>query len=328
MKAVNFIQPGSSEVLKIINTDKPIIKEYEVLIKVKAAGINRPDIAQRLGLYPAPIGASEILGLEVSGIIVELGSKVQNYKIGDEICALLSGGGYAEFATCHQDLILPIPKGLNFIEAASLPETYFTVWSNLFDQCFFKAGETVLIHGGTSGIGVCAIQLIKAFAGKVVATAGNEEKCIFAKKLGADFTINYREKDFVEEVLTFTQQKGVNIILDIIGGSYVNKNYKASANFGRICQIAFLESNLAQINLNYIMRKKLIHTGSTLRSQNNEFKADIAKKLINNVWPLFENKTIMPVIDKIFPITKVQEAHQYMESSQHKGKIILDLNDI
>lgn len=327
MRAIKITKPGTAEVLQLINTEMPQIQSDEILIHVKAAGINRPDIVQREGFYPAPAGASELPGLEVAGIVSAIGDNVTKHKIGEKVCALLAGGGYAEFASCHQNLALPIPQGLNFIEAACIPETFFTVWSNLFDQCNFKAGETVLIHGGTSGIGVCAIQLIKSFGGIAIITAGSEEKCDFAKKLGADFVINYINKDFVEEALNFTQNRGADIILDIIGGDYVNRNYKVAAPKGRIAQIAFLKGNLAQINLNYIMRKMLLHTGSTLRSQPIAFKSAIAKQLVEKVWPLLEQKTITPIVDKIFPMAKVQEAHKYMETNKHKGKIVLNLQD-
>lgn len=327
MRAIKITQPGTAEVLQLINADMPQIQPDEILIDVKAAGINRPDIVQRQGFYPAPAGASELPGLEVAGVVAAVGSNVQKHKLGAKVCALLAGGGYAEFASCHQDLALPMPQGLSFIEAACIPETFFTVWSNLFDQCEFKSGETVLIHGGTSGIGVCAIQLVKAFGGIAVITAGSKEKCDFAKKIGADFTINYTNKDFVEETLNFTQNRGADIILDIIGGDYVNRNYKVAAPKGRIAQIAFLKGNLVQINLNYIMRKMIVHTGSTLRSQPIAFKSAIAKQLFEKVWPLLGNKTITPIIDKIFPITEVQEAHRYMESNKHKGKIALNLQN-
>lgn len=327
MRAIQITKPGGPEVLQLVEIAPPQIKADEILIEVKAAGINRPDIVQRQGLYPAPMGASELPGLEVAGVIAQIGSNVTKHKIGDKICALLAGGGYADFVACHQDLALPIPQSLNFIEAAALPETFFTVWSNIFDQCHLQTDEVVLIHGGTSGIGVCAIQLVKAFGAKAIITAGNEEKCAFATKLGADLAINYKKTDFVTETLNFTENKGADIILDMIGGDYVNRNYKAAAFKARIAQIAFLNGNIAQINLNYIMRKKLIHTGSTLRAQPVSFKKAIGDQLLNKVWPLLTNKTIAPIIDKIFLLQDANEAHKYMEANKHMGKIILDLQD-
>ncbi|MDN5248485.1 NAD(P)H-quinone oxidoreductase [Bartonella sp. TP] len=325
MKAIEIAEPGNASVLRKIEIEIPSFAEYEILIHTHAAGVNRPDIVQRKGLYPPPPGASSLPGLEVAGIVVAIGAKVSKYKIGDPVCALLAGGGYAEYAVAHEDVALPIPKGINFVEAAAIPETFFTVWSNLFDICHFKAGETLLVHGGTSGIGVSAIALGKAFGGKVIITAGSEDKCSFCHSLGADLAINYHTQDFVKEVLNFTENNGVDVIIDMVGGDYVNKNYKIAANDGRICQIAFLNGNLAEINLNYIMRKKLIHTGSTLRGQSIAFKSAIAKQLSQKVWPLFETKTIVPIIDKIFAIDDVQAAHNYMESGKHKGKIILQL---
>lgn len=327
MRGIIITEPGDAQVLKLTEVPTPEIKDYEILIEVKAAGVNRPDIVQRLGFYPAPEGASTLPGLEVAGIVNKVGSKVTKHKIGDKVCALLTGGGYAQYAAAHQDIALPIPKGLTFQQAASIPETYFTVWSNIFDQCQFKQGETVLIHGGTSGIGVCATQLVKAFGGKVITTSGTDQKCEFSKSIGADCAINHKTQDFVAETLNYTQNKGADIILDMIGGEYVNRNYKAAAKSGRISQIAFMQGNLVQINLNYIMRKKLIHTGSTLRAQSVEFKAKIAERLFAKVWPLFEDKTIEPIIDSVFDLNDVAKAHIHMENSTHKGKIILDLQN-
>lgn len=325
MMAIEIVEPGDTTVLKKIETSLPNFAEHELLIQTHAAGINRPDILQRKGIYPPPPGASSLPGLEIAGIVAAMGSKVSKYKIGDSVCALLPGGGYAQYAVAHEDVALPLPKGLSFIEAAAIPETFFTVWSNVFDICSFKSGETLLIHGGTSGIGVSAIALGKAFGGRVIITAGSDDKCEFCRSLGADLAINYNTQDFVKEVLNFTENNGVDVILDMVGGDYVNKNYKMATHGCRICQIAFLNGNLAEINLNYLMRKKLMHTGSTLRGQSVAFKSAIAKQLAQKVWPLFENKTIVPIIDKIFTIDDVQAAHNYMESGKHKGKIILQL---
>lgn len=326
MKAIDLTNFGGTDSLKIESIPCPQIEADEVLIKVSYAGINRPDIVQRQGFYPPPAGASHIMGLEISGKIVEIGKNVKNWKIGEKVCALLPGGGYAEYAKAHQNCILPIPKSLDLCQAAALPETSFTVWSNIFDQGKLQNGETFLIHGGTSGIGTIAIQLAKAFGAKVIATAGSEKKCQSCLSLGADLAIFYKKEDFVEKVLKFTNQKGADVILDIVGGDYVNKNYKAAAQNGRILQIAFLNGNQVSINLNYIMRKSLLHTGSTLRNKNNQFKGKIRDQIYQKMWPLIEAQKIRPIIDSIFEMEDIAKAHQKMETSLHIGKIMLKIS--
>lgn len=325
MKAIMIKEPGSPDVL--VPTDWPCPKPEaeEVLIKVHAAGVNRPDVAQRQGIYPPPPGASPLPGLEVAGEVIALGEKANKYNIGDKVVALLNGGGYAEFATAHQGSVLPLPAGYDYIHGAAIPETFFTVWSNVIDQGKLKAGETLLVHGGTSGIGTTAILIAKAIGAKVIVTAGSEEKCQKCIKLGADHAICYKKEDFALKTLEYTQEKGADVILDMIGGEYTNKNYKAAATEGRIVQIAFLHGNLVQINLNYLMRKRLIHTGSMLRSRNTEFKEKIALAIHKNLWPLLEKKQILPVIDSVFPLEEAAKAHQKMEESTHIGKIILKL---
>jgi NADPH2:quinone reductase len=304
-------------------TPKPA--SHQVLIKVVAAGVNRPDISQRKGLYPPPTGASDILGLEVAGTIVSLGDAVSHLNIGDKVCALVTGGGYAGYCLASALLCLPIPKGLSFVEAAALPETFFTVWSNVFDRAHLAAKETLLVHGGGSGIGVTAIQLAKAFHAKVIVTAGSEEKCEACLDLGANVAINYREQDFVEIVQQATYNKGVNVILDIIGGDYFSRNIKCLAYDGRLVQIALQHGIKADINLLPIMVKRLTITGSTLRARDDAFKADIANKLHKNVWPLLASGKIKPIIDSTFTLDEAELAHEVMESSQHIGKIILEV---
>ncbi|MDD1616077.1 MAG: zinc-binding dehydrogenase superfamily (quinone oxidoreductase, NADPH dependent) [Methylococcaceae bacterium NSP1-2] len=304
-------------------TPKPA--SHQVLIKVVAAGVNRPDISQRKGLYPPPTGASDILGLEVSGTIVVVGAAVSHLKIGDTVCALVTGGGYAGYCLASALLCLPIPKGLSFVEAAALPETFFTVWSNVFDRAQLRAKETLLVHGGASGIGVTAIQLAKAFHAKVIVTAGSEEKCNACVKLGADTAINYKEQDFVTAVYHATRNKGVNVILDIIGGDYFPRNIKCLAYDGRLVQIALQNGIKSEINLLPILVKRLTITGSTLRARDDAFKADIANKLHKNVWPLLASGKIKPIIDSTFTLDEAELAHKLMESSQHIGKIILEV---
>ena len=297
----------------------------EVLIEVAAAGVNRPDLLQREGLYPPPPGASDVLGLEVAGRVVKCGEGAQAALEGRMVCALLPGGGYAEYAVAAADGLLPLPKGLSALEAASLPETYFTVWSNLFDRAGLKAGERFLVHGGTSGIGVAAIQLAKAFGAEVFATAGSGTKCEFARQLGADHAINYREADFVEVVKAATGGTGVNVVLDMVGGPYLDRNIAALAPEGRHVSIAFLEGAKAEVNFLPVMLKRLVLTGSTLRIRPVAFKAAIARQLAEKVWPLFETGQIRPVVDRAFPLADASEAHARMEGGAHMGKIMLDL---
>jgi len=307
------------------STDRaiPQISKNEVLIKVAAAGINRPDIMQRQGLYPPPKDASDIPGLEISGTIIKIGSKVTLLKEGDKVCALVTGGGYAEYCTASADLCLPIPSNYDFIQAAALPETFFTVWSNLFDRAKLTKGETLLIHGGSSGIGTTAIQLAKAFSANVIITAGTDEKCDFCTKLGADTAINYKTHDFASEIKDLTQGQGVDVILDMIGGDYFPRNLKCMNFDGRLVQIAIQNGPKSEVNLLPIMLKRLTITGSTLRTRSNTFKNEIAKQLLTKVWPLLESGKIEPIISTTFALKDADKAHHLMESSQHIGKIIL-----
>jgi len=317
----------TAETTSLILTDEPLPSpaSHQVLIKTVSAGVNRPDIMQRKGLYPPPPSASPILGLEVAGDIVEMGSEVTGLKIGDSVCALLTGGGYAEYCLASASCCLPIPKGLSYIQAAGLPETFFTVWSNLFDRAQLQNNECLLVHGGTSGIGTTAIQLAKAFGSRVIVTAGSDEKCQRSLALGADLAINYRQQDFVEAVLSFTDGKGVDVILDMIGGDYLPRNLKSLAIDGRLLQIAIQNGGKAEINLASVLMKRLTIAGSTLRSRNDDFKAKIARQLHEKVWPLLASGRIKPVIDSVFPLAKAAQAHERMESNQHIGKIILEL---
>lgn len=295
----------------------------EILIKVAAAGVNRPDILQRRGLYPPPPGASEIPGLEVAGEIVESGEGTIRFRPGEKVCALVAGGGYAEYCAVHESNALPIPSGLGMIEAAALPETFFTVWANLFQRGKLKSGETVLLHGGTSGIGTTATMLAKAFGALVLTTAGSEEKCRACVALGADFAINYRTQDFVEEVRKFTDGKGVDVILDIVAGDYVARNYKAAALNGRILQVGIQNGPAMELNLMPMLAKRLTHTGSTLRSRTVAEKAQIAHELEQQVWPLLHRGKIKLQIFKTFRLEEAAEAHVLMESGTHIGKIVL-----
>lgn len=308
-------------------TERPIpeISETEVLIKVHAAGINRPDVMQRKGLYTPPSGASDIPGLEVSGTVYKVGKKVLHLKEGDKVCALVTGGGYAEYCLANAELCLPIPDDLDFIQAAALPETFFTVWSNIFDRAKLKHHESLLIHGGSSGIGTTAIQLAKVFGAKVFITAGSREKCAFCTKLGADAAINYIEQDFVTEIKRLTHDQGVDVILDMIGGDYFPRNLKCMGFDARLVQIAIQNGSKTAVNLLPIMLKRLTITGSTLRSRSNTFKIEIAKQLLVNVWPLLKSGEVKPVIHTTFSLQNAKIAHQLMESSSHVGKIILTI---
>ncbi len=323
MRAVEITQPGKPEVLKIGTRPVPQPKVGEVLIEVAAAGVNRPDTMQRAGNYPVPPGASDIPGLELAGSIVALGKGVTSWRVGDTVTALVQGGGYAEYCTAPAPQCLPLPKGMSAVEAASLPETFFTVWSNVFDRAGLKAGESFLVQGGSSGIGVAAIQMVKALGHTVFATAGSAEKCAACVKLGADRAINYRSEDFVEVVKQATGGKGVDVILDMVGGDYVDRELKCLADDGRIVIIAFLGGSKATLYLSDILRRRLTLTGSALRPRSVEFKGAIAKKLREWIWPLIEAGKIKPVIHKTFPLAEAAKAHELMESSQHIGKIVL-----
>ncbi|UJX43938.1 NAD(P)H-quinone oxidoreductase [Xanthobacter sp. YC-JY1] len=323
MTAITVSTPGGPEVL--VPGPRPVPKPApgEVLVKVEAAGINRPDVMQRKGLYPPPPGASDIPGLEIAGTVVALGEGASTYKIGDKVCALVTGGGYAEYCPAHEATTLPVPEGLSMAEAAAMPETVFTVWSNIFDRGGLKAGETLLVHGGASGIGTTAIQLAKALGARVVVTAGSDEKCAACVKLGADVAVNYRTQDFVAEVKSFTAGKGANVILDMIGGPYIQKNYEAAAQDGRIVQIAFQQGAKAEVDFMRLMLKRLTHTGSTLRSRPVAEKAAIAAAIVEHVLPLIAAGKYRPVMDEIFPLTDAAGAHARMDASAHVGKIVL-----
>jgi NADPH2:quinone reductase len=323
MKAIVISQSGGPEVLKLVEKPKPQPGDGEVAIKIFAAGVNRPDVSQRKGHYPPPPGASpDIPGLEVAGIIEETGNDCHRWKIGDKVCALLTGGGYAEYCAVPEGQCLPIPDNLSFEEAASLPETHFTVWSNVFDRGKLKAGETLLIHGGSSGIGVAAIQMAKAFGAKVYVTAGSEAKCVFCEGLGADKAINYKTENF-KDVIKSLPGKSVDVILDMIGGNYTSDNLEILAEEGRLVLINFMKGDETPVRLSQIMQKRLTITGSTLRARNTSFKSAIAGQLEKMVWPWFVSGKLKPVIYKTFPLEKASEAHRLMESSEHIGKIVL-----
>ncbi len=314
---------NSQHGLEMRNVSLPRPSAGEVLIKVFAAGINRPDIFQRQGLYPAPAGASPILGLEVAGEVVEVGETVNLWRQGEKVCALVNGGGYAEYAVAPAEQCLPIPEKFSYLQAAALPETFFTVWSNLWQRAKLASGESLLIHGGASGIGTTAIQLAKQWGVRVFATASSDEKCKAISALGAT-AINYHQQDFVAEIKQKTENKGVDVILDMVGGDYIQRNFSAAAKDGRIVNIAFLNGSKTQVDLMPLMLKRLTLTGSTLRSQSAEVKAKIAQELNQQVWPLLNKNLITPVIDSVFPFAQVALAHSRMESNQHIGKIVLD----
>ena len=314
MRAVEITQPGGPEVLKPAQRPQPVPKENEILVKVAAAGVNRPDILQRMGMYPVPPGASDLPGLEIAGEVVDTGEKV---------CALVAGGGYAEYCVAPQAQVLPVPKGLTMIQAASLPETFFTVWSNVYDRAKLAPGESLLVQGGTSGIGVTAIQMAAATGNRVFATAGSDDKVAACMRLGATEAFNYKTQDFEKELLRATGGKGVNVILDMVGGDYVPRELKCLADDGRLVFIAYLRGPKAEINIDAVMRRRLTISGSTLRPRPVEFKGAIARSLRERIWPLIEAGRIKPEIYKTFPLAQAAEAHRLMESSQHIGKIVL-----
>lgn len=334
MKAIEIKQPGGPEVLVACERARPVPKPGEVLIHVQAAGINRPDILQRTGNYPVPPGASDIPGLEVAGIIAEVGDgdalSDLRMTIGDQVCALVQGGGYAEYCTAPAAQCLPVPHKLSMVEAASLPETFFTVWSNVFDRAQLgrdAAGrmETLLVQGGTSGIGVTAIQLAKAFGHRVFATAGSDDKARACEALGAERGINYRSEDFVEVVKKLTDGRGVDVILDMVAGDYVPRELRALADDGRLALIALLGGSKAEVDLGQVLRRRLSISGSTLRPRDATFKGRIAHSLREHVWPLFESGALRPVVFSTFPLDRAADAHRLMESSTHVGKIVLEI---
>jgi NADPH2:quinone reductase len=325
MRAIEITQPGPAEVLRLCDRPIPICKAGEVLIRVCAAGINRPDIIQRAGHYPVPLGASDLPGLEVAGEIVGGDLSSGMFRRGDLICALVQGGGYAEYCAAPIEQCLPIPGGLSMVEAASLPETFFTVWSNVFDRAGLKSGETLLVHGGTSGIGVAAIQMATALGHRVFATAGSQEKCSACVVLGAERAINYRSEDFVEVVREITNGKGVDVILDMVAGDYVARGINCLADDGRIALIALLGGTKSIVDLGQLLRRRLTLTGSTLRPRSVNFKAAIAFNLRRHIWPLLESARIKPVIHHVFPLEQAMHAHMMMESGSHVGKIMLQI---
>jgi putative PIG3 family NAD(P)H quinone oxidoreductase len=326
MRAIEIIPNLTGNILQLCKEyPTPVPTAHQVLIKVNAAGINRPDLMQRQGVYPPPPGASPILGLEIAGIIVEAGNKVSHFKVGDAVCALVTGGGYAEYCLASAACCLPIPDGFNFVQAAALPETLFTVWSNVFQRGHLMPNETLLVHGGGSGIGCTAIQLAQAFGNKVYVTAGSDEKCQRCLDLGAAAAINYRQQDFVEQINMQTDDKGVDVILDMIGGDYFPRNLKCLAAEGRLLQIAIQNGAKSEINLWQMMLKRQTITGSTLRARDDNFKGQIAYQLQEKVWPLLKNGIIKPIIDSVFPLADVEQAHARMAGNQHFGKIILEV---
>nr|WP_210287013.1 NAD(P)H-quinone oxidoreductase [Ancylobacter tetraedralis] len=326
MTAIGLPTPGGPEALVPEQRPVPRPGPGEILVKVAAAGVNRPDVMQRKGFYPPPPGASDIPGLEIAGEVVALGEGATGWTLGDKVCALVSGGGYAEYCLADAASALPVPAGLSLLEAAALPETFFTVWTNVFDLAGLKAGENFLVHGGTSGIGTTAIQLAKAFGARVFATAGSAAKCDVCRDLGADVAIDYKTEDFVAVIKEKTGGKGVNVILDMVGGSYIPRNYEAASPQGRIVQIAFMDGSKVQMDFIRLMLKRLSHMGSTLRSRPKAEKAAIAASLREKVWPLIEAGTVKPVLDRSFPLAQASAAHALMETSAHIGKIMLKVD--
>jgi putative PIG3 family NAD(P)H quinone oxidoreductase len=325
MRVVEISEPGGPEVLKPATRPTPQPGHGEILIKVAAAGVNRPDTMQRAGTYPPPKGASDLPGLEAAGEVAAIGPGVTRWTVGDKVCALLPGGGYAEYALTHESHALPVPAGLSMVQAAALPETFFTVWTNVFDRGQLKAGEVFLVHGGSSGIGTTAIQLARRFGARVFTTAGSPEKCAKCEELGAERAINYREEDYVEVVQEATGGRGADVILDMVGGPYIQPNISVAADQGRIVNIAFLKGPKVQLNMVHVMLKRLTLTGSTLRPRSIEEKAAIADSLRAKVWPLIEAGSVAPVIHKSFSLDQAADAHALMETSTHIGKIMLEV---
>jgi NADPH2:quinone reductase len=323
MNAVAISEPGGPDVLIVEERPVPIPAEDEILVAVAAAGVNRPDVMQRKGHYPPPPGAPDIPGLEISGVVSRVGADVSRWREGDQIVALVPGGGYAEYCTVHEKSALPLPEPLTFVEGAGLPETTFTVWHNVFHRGGLRPGQWLLVHGGTSGIGTTAIQLAKAFGAFVIATAGSDEKCRAARRLGADAAVNYKTADFVEAALEATGNRGVDVILDMVGGDYLERNLAAAGEEARIVQISTLAGTVTKIDLRKIMQKRLTLTGSTLRNRPLAFKAELARSIEEAVWPIIAQGRYKPVIDRIFSLEDVVEAHRRIDSGEHIGKIVL-----
>ena len=323
MRIVDVAQPGGPEQLVFVERPTPSVGAHDVLIRVAAAGLNRADILQRRGHYPSPPGAPTNPGLEASGTIVAVGANVTEFKVGDAVCALLQGGGYSEYCAVHAGQVLPLPRGIDIVQAAALPEAFFTVWSNVFGFARLKAGESLLVHGGSSGIGVTAIQLARALGHSVFATAGSAEKCRFCESLGAQRAFDYKTQDFVAETLAATDKRGVDVILDMVGGTYVARNLQALAIEGRLVMIASQGGSKGEIDVLRIMQRRLTITGSTLRAREVEFKQTIKTQLLRIAWPLLENGTIKPIVDSVFEMKDIAKAHERMESSAHMGKIVM-----
>ena len=323
MTVIAIRAPGGPEMLVPEQRAVPQPGEREVLVKVAAAGVNRPDVMQRQGLYPPPKGATDIPGLEIAGEVAALGAGVQRWKLGDKVMALVVGGGYAEYCLAHESHALPVPAGLTLVEAAAIPETTFTVWHNVFERGRLQRGETLLVHGGSSGIGTTAIQLAKAFGARVITTAGSAEKCDACRRLGADVAINYKQDDFVAATKAATNGKGADVVLDMVGGDYIERNYEAAAVEGRIVQIAFQGGPKATVDFRRIMLKRLTHTGSTLRARSIEDKAAIARAVEAHALPLVAAGKVKPVIDSTFPLSEAAAAHSRLEAGAHIGKIVL-----
>jgi putative PIG3 family NAD(P)H quinone oxidoreductase len=327
MQAIDIVSPGAPDVLQPACLPVPGPSARQVLVRVAAAGVNRPDVLQRLGKYPVPEDASPLPGLEVAGEVVAVGNRVSRWQVGDRIMALTHGGGYAEYCAVHEDHCLAVPSRLSMVEAAAIPETYFTVWYNVFTRCGLTAGETLLVHGGSSGIGTTAIQLARAFECRVLTTAGSDEKCGFCEKLGADKAINYRTEDWQTLVAELTDGRGVDVILDMVAGPYMQKNLDSLALEGRYAIIAFLLGPRAELNMRGVLGKRLTITGSTLRPQSDDDKARIAGHLRENVLPLLESGQVRPIIDRTFALADAAAAHELMESSRHMGKIVLTVSE-
>lgn len=325
MQCIEISEPGAPAVLKAAQREAPVARAGELLISVFAAGVNRPDVMQRLGLYPAPPGASDLPGLEVAGEVAAVGAGVTGWQVGDRVCALTNGGGYAEQAVAPAGQCLPVPAGMDFVAAAGLPETFFTVWTNVFMRGGLQAGESLLVHGGSSGIGTSAIQMARAMGATVYATAGSAEKCAACVELGADLAVNYRNDDFETVLQERTGGAGVDVILDMVGGDYINRNIRLAAPDGRIVNIAFQGGFEAAVNFVPVLLKRLTLTASTLRPQSAEAKAAIAAQLLEHIWPRLESGDISPVIAATFPLQDAAAAHELMESGAHIGKIILTL---
>ena len=323
MKVVEITGFGEPEKMVISTRPVPAMASDEVLVKVAAAGVNRADIMQRQGHYPPPDGVTDILGLEVSGEIVSVGNQIRDWKIGAKICGLVAGGGYAEYCSVPGVQCLPVPEEVDLVEAASLPEVYFTIWTNVFDRGRLQKGETLLVHGGSSGVGTAAIILANLKGARVLVTAGSDEKCAACRGLGADLAINYERDDFVEKVKMASEGRGVDVILDMVGAKYFQENLECLASEGRLVMIGLMRGSISTINLAEVMSRRLVVTGSTLRSRSNNYKARIAKDLLQNIWPYLSSRQIQPVVQEVFPFEKVASAHRVMEASKHVGKLLL-----